>query len=66
MAPAAGDPEPLAQAIDAGEHQLTIADVDWARFTPPFTLRRPSPLLAGLPEASQALAGREPGDTAAG
>ena len=64
MAPAAAI-QALAQAIDAGEHQLTIADVDWARFTPPFTLRRPSPLLAGLPEASQALAGREPGDTAA-
>jgi acyl transferase domain-containing protein/NADPH:quinone reductase-like Zn-dependent oxidoreductase/NAD(P)-dependent dehydrogenase (short-subunit alcohol dehydrogenase family)/acyl carrier protein len=70
MAPAAAI-QALAQAIDAGEHQLTIADVDWARFAPPFTLRRPSPLLAGLPEASQALAGpvvgdTEPGDTAAG
>jgi acyl carrier protein len=46
----------LAQAVDTGEAELTIADVDWARFIPPFTLRRPSPLLADLPEAGQALA----------
>jgi acyl carrier protein/NADP-dependent 3-hydroxy acid dehydrogenase YdfG len=43
----------LAQAVDAGETTLTIADVDWARFTPPFTLRRPSPLLTALTETSQ-------------
>jgi acyl carrier protein len=30
--------------------------VDWGRFAPPFTLRRPSPLIAGLPEVRQALA----------
>jgi candicidin polyketide synthase FscB len=65
MAPAAAI-QALAQAIDAGDHQLTIADVDWARFTPPFTVRRPSPLLAALPDASQALAGGSPGDTAGG
>jgi len=41
----------LAQALGHGQDQLTIADVDWARFTPPFTLRRASPLLTGLPEA---------------
>jgi acyl carrier protein len=39
-----------------GEDQV-IADVDWARFTPPFTLRRPSPLLGALPEVAQAQAG---------
>ena len=46
----------LAQAVDGGEGLAVVADVDWARFVPPFTLRRPSPLLDGLPEARQALA----------
>jgi acyl carrier protein len=36
-----------------------VVDVDWARFTPAFTLRRPSPLLADLPEVRQALADAE-------
>ncbi|HEY0935759.1 MAG TPA: SDR family NAD(P)-dependent oxidoreductase, partial [Trebonia sp.] len=44
----------LAQSLDADETTLTVADVDWGRFAPVFTLRRPSPLLAGLPEARQA------------
>jgi NAD(P)-dependent dehydrogenase (short-subunit alcohol dehydrogenase family)/acyl carrier protein len=47
----------LGQALDAGEAQVTIADVDWARFARPFTLRRPSPLLDSVPEVRQALAG---------
>jgi NADP-dependent 3-hydroxy acid dehydrogenase YdfG/acyl carrier protein len=46
----------LAQSVDADEDQVTIADVDWTRFTPPFTLRRPSPLLTALPEAARATA----------
>jgi acyl carrier protein len=46
----------LSQAVDAGEGPVTVADVDWARFVPSFTLRRPSHLLRDLPEASQALA----------
>jgi acyl transferase domain-containing protein/acyl carrier protein len=46
----------LAQAVDGGEVQVTITDVDWAQFTPAFTLRRPSPLIADLPEVAQALA----------
>ncbi|WP_206793891.1 type I polyketide synthase [Amycolatopsis sp. MtRt-6] len=46
----------LAQAVDAGEATLTVADVDWARFAPAFTMRRPSPLLAALPEVQAALA----------
>jgi acyl carrier protein/short-subunit dehydrogenase len=56
----------LAQAIDAGEAELTIANVDWARFIPPFTLRRPSPLLTALPEAGQALVGGATEQAAAG
>jgi acyl carrier protein len=46
----------LAEVLDAGETQVTVADVDWSRFAPAFTIRRPSPLLAGLPEVGEALA----------
>ncbi len=45
----------LAQALDGDQVTLTVADVDWTRFAPVFTLRRPSPLLSGVPEAAQAL-----------
>ncbi|MFH9419144.1 type I polyketide synthase [Streptomyces sp. NPDC017529] len=45
----------LAQVLDGGEDLVTVAAVDWARFAPPFTLRRPSPLIEGLPEVRQAL-----------
>ncbi|WP_066370950.1 type I polyketide synthase [Herbidospora mongoliensis] len=45
----------LAQAVDRGETCVTVADVDWARFAPAFTSGRPSPLLAELPEAAQAI-----------
>ncbi|GGV45766.1 hypothetical protein GCM10010182_82420 [Actinomadura cremea] len=41
----------LGQALDAGEDSLTVADIDWSVFAPTYTLRRPSPLLADLPEA---------------
>jgi len=47
----------LAQALDADEALLTVADIDWAVFAPAFTLRRPSPLIEYLPEVAQALAG---------
>ncbi|NUP54004.1 MAG: SDR family NAD(P)-dependent oxidoreductase, partial [Catenulispora sp.] len=46
----------LAQAVDGGEELLTVVDVDWAAFAPLFTLRRPSPLIEGLPEVAAALA----------
>ena len=49
----------LAEVLDSGEDRLTIADIDWARFLPAFTLRRPSPLLKDLPEAIEALAEAE-------
>ncbi|WP_159050585.1 type I polyketide synthase, partial [Streptomyces cellostaticus] len=45
----------LARILDGGEGPVTVADVDWARFAPPFTLRRPSPLIESLPEVRQAL-----------
>ncbi|MER5556948.1 SDR family NAD(P)-dependent oxidoreductase, partial [Streptomyces sp. NPDC002793] len=47
----------LERAIDTDDTCVTVADVDWARFTPSFTSRRPSPLLLDLPEAAAALAG---------
>ncbi|MBB4689240.1 type I polyketide synthase [Amycolatopsis jiangsuensis] len=50
----------LGQVLDAGEEAVTIADVEWARFAPAFTLRRPSPLVEALPEVAAALAEPEP------
>jgi acyl carrier protein len=32
-----------------------VADIDWTRFAPVFTLHRPSPLISGLPEVAQTL-----------
>ncbi|TDP92877.1 type I polyketide synthase [Labedaea rhizosphaerae] len=55
----------LAQAVDAGETCVTVADVRWERFASVFTLARRSPLLADLPEL-RALGAQadepEPGD----
>jgi acyl carrier protein len=45
----------LAQALDGGESLLTVADIDWTRFAPAFTVRRASPLISGVPEARAAL-----------
>ncbi|MEU6237319.1 type I polyketide synthase, partial [Kitasatospora sp. NPDC047058] len=50
----------LAQILDGGEALTTVVDVDWARFAPPFTLRRRSPLIGSLPEVVEALAGDGP------
>jgi NAD(P)-dependent dehydrogenase (short-subunit alcohol dehydrogenase family)/acyl carrier protein len=41
----------LRQAVEYDEGQLTIAAIDWERFVPVFTSRRPSPLLSDLPDA---------------
>ncbi|WP_020500888.1 type I polyketide synthase, partial [Sciscionella marina] len=51
----------LAEVLDGREGAIAVADVDWARFAPTFTLRRPSPLIASLPEVEQALATGEGG-----
>ncbi|MEU4366853.1 type I polyketide synthase [Micromonospora chersina] len=40
----------LARALRRGDRTTVIADIDWTRFAPAFTLVRPSPLLADLPE----------------
>ncbi|GAA2529140.1 hypothetical protein Ahu01nite_091190 [Winogradskya humida] len=47
--------ETLARILDGRDALVTVADVNWARFAPPFTLRRPSPLIESLPEVRQAL-----------
>ncbi|QDQ14873.1 type I polyketide synthase [Streptomyces spectabilis] len=45
----------LRRALEGREPLVTVADVDWERFAPAFTVRRASPLLDGLPEARRAL-----------
>ncbi|HTF52789.1 MAG TPA: SDR family NAD(P)-dependent oxidoreductase [Pseudonocardia sp.] len=53
------DPQPataaLAGVLDAGEALVAVSDIDWTRFAPIFTVQRPSPLLADLPDAQRAL-----------
>jgi acyl transferase domain-containing protein/acyl carrier protein len=46
----------LAQVLDGREGLMTVVDVDWTRFAPPFTMRRPSPLIESLPEVIETLA----------
>ncbi|MGW1230056.1 type I polyketide synthase, partial [Streptomyces sp. NPDC002530] len=41
----------LESALDAGEPAVTVVDVDWDRFLPTFTLRRPSALFAAFDPA---------------
>jgi NADP-dependent 3-hydroxy acid dehydrogenase YdfG/acyl carrier protein len=53
-------PEPamlaLQQALDHDDAFVAAAEVDWARFAPAFTVMRPSPLIADLPEVARVLA----------
>jgi acyl transferase domain-containing protein/acyl carrier protein len=44
----------LVEAVEHGDRSLSVAAVDWARFVPGFTARRPAPLLADLPAIRQA------------
>ncbi|MGW5698612.1 beta-ketoacyl synthase N-terminal-like domain-containing protein, partial [Streptomyces asiaticus] len=46
----------LQGAVAGDEGVVTVADVDWERFAPAFTIGRPSPLLGDLPEVQRALA----------
>ncbi|GHC89958.1 type I polyketide synthase [Streptomyces flavofungini] len=46
----------LGAAIDHGDGQITIADVDWSRFAGTFMAQRPSPLLGELPDVRAAFA----------
>ena len=43
----------MRQAVEHGDTQLTVADVDWERFAPVFTIARPSPLISDLPEVRE-------------
>ncbi|MEV1043107.1 type I polyketide synthase [Streptomyces sp. NPDC050204] len=45
----------LHQALADDATLLTVADVDWQRFAPAFTARRPSPLLGELADVQRAL-----------
>ncbi|MFD2495010.1 type I polyketide synthase, partial [Amycolatopsis jiangsuensis] len=64
MAPERGI-DALARILDGDEPAVTVADIDWQKFAPTFTLRRTSPLIAGLPEVRTALSTEdEPGESA--
>ncbi|MEU8781760.1 SDR family NAD(P)-dependent oxidoreductase [Streptomyces sp. NPDC048637] len=65
MAPERGV-EGLAQALDDDETLLVVADIDWDRFVPLYTLHRPSPLLSELPDALRVLEGEGEGEEASG
>ncbi|WP_435840095.1 type I polyketide synthase, partial [Streptomyces chilikensis] len=45
----------VGRSLALGETCVTVADVDWARFVPPFTALRPSPLLADLAKSEGVL-----------
>ncbi|MCP2170332.1 Acyl transferase domain-containing protein [Goodfellowiella coeruleoviolacea] len=55
------DPAPaiaaLVQAVEHDETTLTVADFDWERFAPGYTMTRRRTLIADIPEAAAALAG---------
>ncbi|MGW2420706.1 type I polyketide synthase [Streptomyces sp. NPDC001709] len=60
----------LRQAVEHDEAALTVAPIDWEKFLPAFTVGRPSPLLADLPDVQRLLgaeqaAGEETGADAA-
>ncbi|MGW3852999.1 beta-ketoacyl reductase, partial [Streptomyces fagopyri] len=48
----------LGRALDVGDTTVVVADVDWERFLPTFTARRPSPLLSALLEESDTATSR--------
>ncbi|NEC22076.1 phosphopantetheine-binding protein, partial [Streptomyces parvus] len=59
------DPERAVQALalarDRDESHLVVADIDWEKFVPVYTLTRARPLLRELPEARRA-SGERSGD----
>ncbi|MEU9508924.1 type I polyketide synthase [Micromonospora sp. NPDC048170] len=53
----------LAEALDHGDTTLTVADIAWDRFLQTYTLARPRPLIADIPEVARLLAaGQRDGD----
>nr|WP_243469291.1 type I polyketide synthase [Streptomyces cinnamoneus] len=54
----------LQQVLDHDETFIAVADVDWDRFVPAFTMARPRPLLDGISEARAAVDRAENSDLA--
>ncbi|MEU8814273.1 SDR family NAD(P)-dependent oxidoreductase [Actinoplanes sp. NPDC048796] len=54
MAPAAAVQE-LGRAARGDRAYVIVADIAWERFAPTYTVARPSPFLAGLPEVAEML-----------
>ncbi|MEU8402488.1 type I polyketide synthase [Nonomuraea sp. NPDC048892] len=52
----------LESALGHDETHLVVADIDWAKFAPAYTLARPRPLLRALPEVREILAAEAEGD----
>ncbi|WP_455433022.1 type I polyketide synthase [Streptomyces triculaminicus] len=52
----------LRRAVERDETTAVVADVDWARFVPGFTMARPSPLIGDLPEVARLAAEEEPAE----
>ncbi|MEU1488572.1 type I polyketide synthase [Streptomyces sp. NPDC005752] len=45
----------LRQALDHDDTTVVVADVDWERFAPIFTMARPRPLIADIPQVAAVL-----------
>jgi len=56
----------LRGALDDDETSLVVADIDWTRFLPTFTMARRAPLLDDVPEVRALLDAAEAADRAAG
>ncbi|MFB8107353.1 type I polyketide synthase [Streptomyces sp. NPDC056007] len=56
----------LRQALEHEDGHLVVADFDWARFAPTYTLARPRPLLDALPEVRDLLAAGPDDEASAG
>ncbi|MEU1287494.1 type I polyketide synthase [Kitasatospora sp. NPDC005856] len=56
----------LGQALADDETLLTVADIDWAAFTPAYSAARERPLIGEIPEAREALADSGPQGAAEG
>ncbi|WP_420857014.1 type I polyketide synthase, partial [Streptomyces chilikensis] len=54
--------EALQQAVEHDETCVSVADMDWERFAPVYSMSRPRPLIGDIPEVRRALAREE--DTA--
>ncbi|QLE75755.1 SDR family NAD(P)-dependent oxidoreductase [Streptomyces rectiverticillatus] len=56
----------LHQAVEHDEAALTVAPIDWETFLPAFTVGRPSPLLADLPDVQRLLEAEQAADEESG